>query len=333
MTHYHKYVTIVLNTSSYVYSYLLWRQEQLIQQKLLGSGRYGEVYQFNYENKLFAGKVIHKNLLPGYPHPSSDEIGKFIIKVGYASDLFDINQHPNIELFHSVVQLTADSPPILLTELLHENLSSYAARLRGNLTITEQINLCYDMAKGLQFLHKLNVVHGNLHGSNILISKDGQAKIADYVCPQIDTLNKNTASQYKVYMSPESILNKNFISKQCDIYSSGVLYLQVATQNPPLPADSIEVSKVQRWKEQMDQITNNPLLPLIAQCLKFLIARPHIDGICAKIAAIKEDHQITVANTLYEIKVIATLVHIHITSLLLIILDIKFCGGIIFWLW
>ena len=293
----------------------------MIQQELLGSGRYGEVYQFNYENKLYAGKIIHKYLLPGYPHPSAEQINKFIITIRYPSNLFEIHiyqlQHPNIELFYSVVQLTADSPPILLTELLHENLSTYVARLRGNLTIVEQINLCYDMAKGLQFLHKLNVVHGNLHGSNILISKDGQAKIADYVCPQIDTLNKNTASQYKVYMSPESVVNKNFISKQCDIYSSGVLYLQVATQNPPLPTDSIEVSNVQRWKEQMDLITNNPLLPLIAQCLKFPIARPHIDNICTKIADIKENHQIKVSNTLYQIKVrtyVATSVHITMKS-------------------
>ena len=275
----------------------------MIQQQLLGSGAYGEVFQFNYESKLYAGKLIHKSLLPGYPRPSADQIKELIMKIGYASALFDSNQHPNIELFYSEVQVTPDSPPILLTELLHENLNSYTARIRDNLTNQEQLNLCHDMSKGLQFLHTHDVVHSNLHGANILITKDGQAKIADCVCPQIDTLNENTAFIYKVYMSPESIANKNVISEQSDIYSLGVLCLQVATQNPPLPDDRYEVSDIQRWKAQMDQIIKNPLLSLIAKCFKIPIARPCADIVCTKIAAIKEGPQIVVSGTSYQTKV------------------------------
>ena len=101
--------------------------------------------------------------------------------------LFDINQCTNIELFHSLVQLAPNSPPLLLTELLPENLNNYTDRMRGNLPINKQLNF---MAKGLQLLHKLDVAHSNLHGANILISQDGQAKIADYICPQIETLNR-----------------------------------------------------------------------------------------------------------------------------------------------
>ena len=154
------------------------------------------------------------------------------------------------------------------------------------------------MAKGLQFLHNLNVVHGNLHGANVLVSQDGQAKIADYICPKMDTLNENTTSQNTNYMSPESIttLTTNPISKSSDVYSLGVLCLQVATQNPPIPDHGIEVSDLQQWKEQIDQIKRNPILPLIVKCFKLSVARPHIDHICTKIVAIKENFQITVYN-------------------------------------
>ena len=281
----------------------MWLQEHLIKQKLLGCGRYGEVYQFDYENNLFAGKIIHKNLLPGHPHASADQVNKFIIKIGHALALFDIIQHPNIEIFHSEVLITPDSPPILLTELLHENLNTYTSRMRDNLTNQNQINLCHDMAKGLQFLHNHDVVHSNLHGANILITKDGQAKIGDYICPQIDTLHEITASIYKVYMSPESISNRKVTSKQSDIYSLGVLFLHVTTQNPPLPEDIFEVSE-ERWLEkQMDHIIKNPLLPLIAKCFKFPIARPYIDNVCTKLAAIKEGPQIAVSSIPYHIMV------------------------------
>ena len=276
----------------------------MIQQELLGNGRYGELYKFSFKNKLCAGKVIYKKLLPGHPHPSTYHINKLIGTIEDVCVLFDINQCSNIELFNSLVHLTPDSPPIFLTELLPENLNSYADRMRGNLPINEQLNLCHDMAKGLHFLHKLDVAHSNLHGANILISQDGQAKIADYICPQIKSLNENATSQNNIfYMSPESIANRNLISKSSDIYSIGVLYLQVTTQNPPLPDESAKVSEIQQWKKQIDEITEHPLLPLLLRCFKFSVARPDIDRICSKIAAIKQSPQNVVSNTLQHIKV------------------------------
>ena len=228
-----------------------------------------------------------------------------------ASAMLVTNQHPNIEQFHSVVQLTPDTPPILLTELLPENLNSYTARMKGKLPIHAQLELCHDMAKGLQFLHTAGLVHNNLHGANILISQDGQAKIADYICPLVDSLNEQTTPQHSVYTSPELIKNITIYSKQSDIYSLGVLYLQVATQSPPMPKESTELSGVQRWKEQLDQITTNPLLPLILQCLGFTLARPSIDRVCAKIATAKESPQSVMSNALYHIEVILYLYFTH----------------------
>ena len=270
---------------------------------MLGSGRYGEVYKFSYSDKLYAGKIIYKKLLPGHPHPSSDQINKFMGEIENASAMLVTNQHPNIELFHSVVQLTHDGPPILLTGLLPENLNSYTARMKGKLPIHAQLDLCHDMAKGLLFLHTAGLVHNNLHAANILISQNGQAKIADYICPLVDSLNEQTTPQHNVYTSPELIKNITIYSKQSDIYSLGVLYLQVATQSPPMPNDSTELSEVQSWKEQLDQITTNPLRPLILQCLGLTLARPSIDRMCVKVARAKESPQSVMSNTLYHITV------------------------------
>ena len=261
------------------------------------------MYKISLGEKVHAGKIIYKKLLPGHPHPSIDDINKFMGEIENASAMLVTNQHPNVEQFHSVVQLTPDSPPILLTELLHENLNSYTARMKGKLPVHVQLDLCHDMAKGLQFLHTAELVHNNLHGDNILISQDGQAKIADYICPLVESLNENVTPQHNVYTSPELVKNIHIYSKQSDIYSLAVLYLQVAIQAPPMPKDTTELSAVQRFKDQLDEITTNPLLPLILQCLGITLARPSINQVCAKIATAKESPQSVMSTTLHYIKV------------------------------
>ena len=259
------------------------------------------MYKISCSDKLYAGKIIYKKLLPGYPHPS--EMNKLLGEIENVSAMLVTNQHPNIEQFHSVLQVTLDSPPILLTELLHENLNNYMIRVKGKLPIHAQLDLCHDMAKGLQFLHIAGLVHNNLHGANVLISQDGQAKIADYICPLVDTLNKQTTLQHNVYTPPELIKNITIYAKQSDIYSLGVLCLQVSTQSPPTPKDGGELSEIQRWKEQLDEITTNPIYSLILQCLGMTVARPSIDHVCAKLLAAKESPQSVISDTLYHIKV------------------------------
>ena len=272
-------------------------QSQLIQQELLGRGRYGEVYKISYRNKLYAGKIIYKKLLPGYPYSSTEHINEFIGNIENVSAmLFTTQEYLNIEQFYSIIQQTPHDPPMLLTELLPDNLNSYTVRMSDKLSINEQLQSCHDMAKGLQFLHNADLMHSNLHGTNILISEDGQAKVADYVCPLITSLNEKSISQHKVYVSPESIKDPQYNSKKSDIYSLGVLCLQVCTQNPPMPNENVELLEIQRWKTQLEQIPKHPLLPLILRCLNFVVARPDIDYVCSKIMKTKEIPQRTRTN-------------------------------------
>ena len=172
-------------------------QDQLVQQELLGSGRYGEVWRMSYGDKTYAGKIIHKTLVPGYPDMSVDQINQFVADIESLSAIFSSHEHTNIETFFTVVQATVDGPPILLTELLPDNLNSFTAKMKGKLHIHSKIDLCHCMARGVQFLHDNEVIHNNLHGANILITPEGQAKISDYICPQITELNEKQLQNIK----------------------------------------------------------------------------------------------------------------------------------------
>ena len=280
-------------------------QDQLVQQELLGSGRYGEVWRIGYGDKTYAGKIIHKNLLPGYPDIGVDQIKQFVADIENIYAIFGSHEHPNIEQYYTITQPTPDDPPILLSQLLPDNLNSFTAKMKGKLPIHVQLDLCLDMAKGVQYLHANGVIHNNLHAGNVLISQVGKAKISDYICPQNSELNEKTTLQHKDYMSPELIKNHAICSRPSDIYSLGVLFLQVATKSTPTPTDSknSELSEVQRHKHQLDEITTNPLLPVIMQCLNILPARPSIDHLCDRINTAKQSPQNVMSDTINHVKV------------------------------
>ena len=258
-------------------------QNRLVQQELLGGGRYGEVWRISYGDKTYAGKIFHKTLLPGYPDMIVNQINQFVAEIESISATFSLYDHPNIEKFITVAQLTADDTPTLLSEILPGNLNNFTATMKGKLPVILQIELCNGMAKGIQFLHANGVIHNNLHGGNVLITQDGQAKIADYICPQIAELNEKSSPQQKAYMCNEVAKNPTLYSKSSDIYSLGIIFLQVATQSPPTPHIDVTLSDIQKHKLQLDKIASNPLLSVIVQCLNIPPARPSIENLCDRL--------------------------------------------------
>ena len=257
----------------------------------------------SYGDQTYAGKILHKTLLPGYLDMSVYQIDQFVADIESVSATFSSHEHPHVEKFFTVAQLTVDGPPILLTELVSNNLTSFTAKIKGKLPINMQLDLCYGMTSGVKFLHDNGVIHNNLHGGNVLITQDGQAKIADYICPQIAELNDKTTSHNKAFISPETAKNTTLCSKPSDIYSLGVLFLQVATQSPPTPSEDVTLSDIQKHKLQLDEIAGNPLLPVIIRCLSILLARPSIDRLRDHINTARQSPQNVISAAVQQIKV------------------------------
>ena len=172
-----------------------------------------------YSDKLYAGKSLYPNLVQGYPNSSVDQIKQFIKELESKAIVYSYFTHPNVELFEASVQLTSENIPMLLTELLLENLEMFTARMKGNLPIHQQLDLCDEIAKGLQYLHDAGLVHTNLHSRNVLISRDGHAKVGDYICPQVISSSGEIASKDIPYLPPEAIKDKSKCNELSDVYS------------------------------------------------------------------------------------------------------------------
>ncbi|KAF9646166.1 kinase-like protein [Thelephora ganbajun] len=106
--------------------------------------------------------------------------------------------------------------------------------------------LLLQVAKGLQYLHSLEIVHGNLKGANVLISKSGKAQVCDYdLSPVMSNPIFTIAATPGVagssrWLAPEIIdpprktgSKPLAASKPADVFAFAMLAVEVFTGNVP----------------------------------------------------------------------------------------------------
>ncbi|CAD8209200.1 unnamed protein product [Paramecium octaurelia] len=90
--------------------------------------------------------------------------------------------------------------------------------------------------KGLEYLHQQGIVHRDIKGANILTTKDGTVKLADFgVATTLseDTTQSNNIVGTPYWMAPEVIEMSGHLSTSCDIWSLGCTVIELLTGNPP----------------------------------------------------------------------------------------------------
>ncbi|KAL6337973.1 hypothetical protein AAG906_005943 [Vitis piasezkii] len=105
-------------------------------------------------------------------------------------------------------------------------------------------NIIKGIAQGLDYLHnhsRLNMVHGDLKASNILLDDDMNPKISDFGTARIFERNASEAQTSKLvgtfgYMPPE-YFSEGWCSPKTDVYSFGVLMLEIVSGQRIIPPD------------------------------------------------------------------------------------------------
>lgn len=107
----------------------------------------------------------------------------------------------------------------------------------NDLTWMKRLEICIDIAKGLDFLHgsmltQEVVIHRNIRSSNILLHEEWKAKITSFRISLITPINKDTdfvTDNYRVtngYCDPQHA-EFGFFTKESDIYSLGVVLVEI----------------------------------------------------------------------------------------------------------
>lgn len=106
-----------------------------------------------------------------------------------------------------------------------------------NKTLNEEqiAAVCFAVLRGLEYLHDTRMIHRDLKAGNILLDKNGNAKLADFgVSAQLlNTYSKKqTMAGTPHWMSPE-VLTKSEYNKKTDIWSLGITAIEMAQGDPP----------------------------------------------------------------------------------------------------
>ncbi|KAG8952318.1 hypothetical protein FRC04_004746 [Tulasnella sp. 424] len=86
----------------------------------------------------------------------------------------------------------------------------------------------YEVSAGMEYLHAMNVIHGRLKPSNVLITSDGHACVTDYGLYQLGTSLPASSPRY---FSPEAW--KGRTSKPSDVFAFAMTAYEIFTLTPP----------------------------------------------------------------------------------------------------
>ena len=196
----------------------------------IGSGGMSVVYkaQCHTLNRLVAIKVLKEEFAFDRAF-----IDKFRMEAQAAARL----SHPNIVSVYDVVEEGALH--YIVMELIEGvTLKSYIEK-KGCLENKEAIGIAIQVASGIAAAHSHHIVHRDIKPQNIIISRDGKVKVADFgIAKAVSAQTMNATAVGSVhYISPEQARG-GYCDERSDIYSFGITLYEMVAGKVPFEGDN-----------------------------------------------------------------------------------------------
>ena len=171
-----------------------FKNVQLFKDQSLGIGSYGAVCKAKCDDLLCAAKIIHPTLFdPTALHqtaPQRDlEHRQPIRRFEQECEFMSAIRHPNIVQYLGMFRDTDTRLPVLLMELMDNNLTHFLESSTQPIPYHIQVNICHDITLALSFLHSNNIVHRDLSSNNILMRGNILAKVTDFGMSTLGDIN------------------------------------------------------------------------------------------------------------------------------------------------
>jgi len=190
----------------------------------LGEGGVGQVYKaYDKQAREFVAlKFLHPQIIT---HPKSVE--RIWAEIRLARRV----SHRNICRIYDL-ERQDDVYYIKMEYIEGENLKNSLDRL-GPFTIKKAVSLAIQLCRGLQEGHRMGVIHRGLKPQNIIIDRQGNAKIMDFgVCLPDKRKKLGSRARFSDYSAPEQVAGEKG-DMRTDLFSLGVILYEMLTGRKP----------------------------------------------------------------------------------------------------
>ena len=186
-------------------------------------------------DRKVAVKIMH-------PHLAQDDafVSRFIREAKAAAAL----SHPNIVAVQDQGWNQSGVPAVFLVmELIEGSTLREYLNERGRFEIKDAINYLTPILSALAAAHALGIVHRDMKPENILISKEGRIKIADFGLARGEIIGSTMTAESSVilgsvsYLSPEQV-QRGIADARSDVYAVGIVAFEMLTGEKPFIGDT-----------------------------------------------------------------------------------------------
>jgi len=198
----------------------------------IGGGGMALVYKAKCKllNRFVAVKLLR-------PEFTADEefVKRFRVEAQAAASL----SHPNIVSIYDVGK-EDDMHYIVMEYVNGITLKDYVVQ-NGALDWKEAVNIVIQICSAIEHAHKNHIVHRDIKPHNILLTKDGVAKVTDFGIARAVTSSTITVVGSTIgsvhYFSPEQARG-GFSDEKSDLYSLGIVLYELVTGKLPFNGES-----------------------------------------------------------------------------------------------
>lgn len=244
--------------------------------RIIGDGSFGLVYKAQLSNGVtVAVKKLSKDAFQGFREfrAEMETLGRLrhgnIVKIlGYCATGAD-----RVLIYEFVEKGSLD-------QWLHDTSEDYmletasSSKERSPLSWETRTKIIKGVANGLLYLHSLEtpIIHRDIKASNILLDSKFEPHIADFgLARRIEGSHSHVSTQFAGtmgYMPPEYKDGVTVVTVKADVYSFGILMIEIATgrrPNLPVKEGDGKVIGLMEWACKM--VENNSFLEMVDLCV------------------------------------------------------------------
>jgi serine/threonine protein kinase len=222
----------------------------------LGEGAVGAVY---LADQLVLRRSVALKVLSGSRNTSEEYVARFVREAHAVAQLV----HPNAVQVYDVGE--AEGYHYIALEYVDGESVNDLLEKRGAISWRAALEIARQAATSLERAHELGIVHRDIKPDNLMISRRGEVKVADFGLARLADdpaiTRHGTILGTPFYMSPEQAEGRT-AGPAADLYSLGCTLYHMVAGHPPFEAlTAVEVVRMHAVSRPRPPHESNPEIP------------------------------------------------------------------------